>query len=81
MPIKRKRPEKETKLSSKKQNKLAKMTSEEVSGDDGGNDSEDGQSHSSEEKPVKVTLLISIVNNGCLQLLLLNKILTNCRKK
>ncbi|KAL8132795.1 hypothetical protein AgCh_008321 [Apium graveolens] len=53
MPIKRKRPEKETKLSSKKQNKLAKMTSEEVSGDDGGNDSEDGQSHSSEEKPVK----------------------------
>lgn len=55
MPIKRKRPEKETKVSSKKQNKLAKMTSEEVSGDDGGNDSEDDQSHSSEEKPVKVT--------------------------
>lgn len=52
-PIKRKRPEKETKVSSKKQNKLAKMTSEEVSGDDGGKDPEDGQSHSSEEEPVK----------------------------
>ncbi|KAK1404123.1 CHZ domain-containing protein [Heracleum sosnowskyi] len=52
-PIKRKRPEKETKVSRKKQNKLAKMTSEEVSGDDGENDPEDGQSHSSEEKPVK----------------------------
>lgn len=54
-PIKRKRPEKETKVSRKKQSKLAKMTSEEVSGDDDGKDSEDGQSHSSEEKPVKVT--------------------------
>lgn len=52
-PIKRKRPEKETKVSSKKQNKLAKMTSEEVSGDDGGKDPEDGQSHSSEEELVK----------------------------
>lgn len=52
-PIKRKRPEKETKVSRKKQSKLAKMTSEEVSGDDDGKDSEDGQSHSSEEKPVK----------------------------
>lgn len=54
MPVKRKRVE-ETKVSSKKHNKLAKMTSEEVSGDDDGNDPEDGQSHSSEEKPVKVT--------------------------
>lgn len=54
-PVKRKRPEKETRVSSKKQNKLAKITSEEVSGDDGGNDPEDGQSHSSEEEPVKVT--------------------------
>lgn len=51
---KRKRPEKETKTSSKMQNMLSKMTSEEksVSGD-GGNDSEDGKSQSSEEKPVK----------------------------
>lgn len=55
MPVKRKRVEKETKVSRKKQNKLTKMTSEEVSGDDDGNDPEDGQSHSSEEKPVKVT--------------------------
>lgn len=54
MLTKRKRPEKETKVLSKKQNKLAKMTSEKVSGDDGRNDSEDGQSHSSEEKLVKV---------------------------
>lgn len=53
---KRKRPEKETKTSSKMQNKLAKMTSEEKSvAGDGGNDSEDGKSQSSEEKPVKVT--------------------------
>ncbi|XP_017237172.1 uncharacterized protein LOC108210416 [Daucus carota subsp. sativus] len=52
MSNKRKRPA-EAKASAKKQNKLAKLTSEEVSGDDGGNDSEDDQSHSSEEKPVK----------------------------
>ncbi|CAK9169047.1 unnamed protein product [Ilex paraguariensis] len=51
---KRKRPAKETKVSSKKQNKQGDMTSKENSdGEDGGNVSEDGQSQSSADKPVK----------------------------
>uniref|UniRef100_A0A5B7CBB8 Putative glutamic acid-rich protein n=1 Tax=Davidia involucrata TaxID=16924 RepID=A0A5B7CBB8_DAVIN len=51
---KRKRPSNETKVSSKKPKKLAETTSEENSdAEDGGNVSEDGQSESPDEKPVK----------------------------
>ncbi|KAA8538488.1 hypothetical protein F0562_028141 [Nyssa sinensis] len=51
---KRKRPSKEVLVSSKKPNKLAETTSDENSdGEDGGDVSEDGQSDSPDEKPVK----------------------------
>ncbi len=56
---KRKRPAKETNISSKKQRKGAKTISEENSdAEDGGDVSEDGHSESSAEKPVKVIFLI-----------------------
>lgn len=56
---KRKAPVKETKVSNKKQKRVTKTKSVENSdAEDGGNVSEDSQSQSSAEKPVKVAYLI-----------------------
>ncbi|KAL6984380.1 hypothetical protein U1Q18_017758 [Sarracenia purpurea var. burkii] len=58
-PGKRKRPEKETKVSSTKRSKLAETSEENSDAEAGGNASEDDQSESSAEKPAKVIIIFS----------------------